>query len=365
MEVILVILLWLYLFLQLLVLAGFFSERPRARIPAILPPVAVLVPARNEADNMGECLDSLLKLNYPKNLLEIWIGNDASTDQTVKLVQQYEQHYPHVHLYEVTENLGSAKAKGNVLAHLVKQCKADYIFVTDADIEVSPSWIAHLLPFLMQDKVGMVSGTTVVDGKSYFEKWQGLEWMLGNGHIIGLDRLGLKSTAVGNNMAFTREAYLATGGYEQMPFSVTEDFQLFKAIRQGRFNTHNLIETRSLNLSKAQTQLGELLHQRKRWLQGAQGLPWYWLFIFMLQALFYPVLIVLLFVHPVMALKLWVVKVLVQTVFLLLISQRLKLKIHWPTLILFEPYSFIMQFLMLGFYALPIKMDWKERKYSN
>jgi cellulose synthase/poly-beta-1,6-N-acetylglucosamine synthase-like glycosyltransferase len=330
-----------------------------------LPRVAVLVPARNEANNILDCLESLVKLNYPKEQLEIWIGNDASTDQTALLVQSYANQYAHIHLYEVTDNLGSAKAKGNVLAHLVNECTAEYIFVTDADIVVSPDWIAHLLPFLCQEKMGMVSGTTVVDGNSFFEKWQGLEWTLGNGHIIGLDRLGLKSTAVGNNMAFTRTAYLATGGYAQMPFSVTEDFQLFKAIRKCGFATQNLIEPRSLNLSKAQTEMRKLLHQRKRWLQGAQGLPWYWLLIFLLQALFYPVVLVLLFMHWVLAVKLWVAKVLVQTVFVLLIAQRLRLKIHWPTLVLFEAYSLLMQFLMLGFYVLPVKMDWKERKYAN
>lgn len=363
MEIILVLVLWLYVLLQLLVLAGFFSERPKAKLPAKLPSVAILVPARNEEKNIEACLNSLLKLNYPKELLEIWVGNDGSTDNTSYLIDQFCNSHQHIKKYEVRETLGTARAKGNVLAHLVNASKAEYVFVTDADIEVGEDWLKHLLSFLLEPKVGMVSGTTVVQGSSYFEKWQGLEWTLGNGHIIGLDRLGLKSTAVGNNMCFTREAYHATGGYENMPFSVTEDFQLFKAIRSKGYQTVNLIEPNSLNFSKAQDHLIPLLHQRKRWLQGATGLPWYWLFIFALQALFYPALIALLFVHAAMALKIWVYKVLVQTVFFILIAQRLKLKIHWPTLILYEPYALLMQFLMVGFYFLPIQMIWKNRLY--
>ena len=363
MEIVLVLLLWLYVFLQLLVLAGFFSERPKAKLPVKLPPVAILVPARNEAHNIVNCLNSLLKLNYPTDLLEIWVGNDGSTDETSALIGEFCNKHTHIKKFEVTQNVGTAKAKGNVLAHLVKECKAEHIFVTDADIEVGADWVRHLLPFLLNPNCGMVSGTTVVNGLSYFEKWQGIEWTLGNGHIIGLDRLGLKSTAVGNNMAFTREAYESTGGYAHMPFSVTEDFQLFKAIRNKGYETVNLMEPPSLNISKAQIHLAPLLHQRKRWLQGATGLPWYWMFIFALQALFYPALIALLFVHAVMALKIWVYKVLVQTVFFILIAQRLKLKIHWPSLLLYEPYALIMQFLMMGFYLMPVKMNWKQRQY--
>jgi cellulose synthase/poly-beta-1,6-N-acetylglucosamine synthase-like glycosyltransferase len=363
MEIVLVFLLWLYVLLQLLVLAGFFSERPKAKLPLKLPSVAILVPARNEAQNITQCLNSLLKLNYPKNLLEIWVGNDSSTDDTSTLIDEFCKKHPHIKKYEVSNNLGTAKAKGNVLAHLVAACQAEYIFVTDADIEVGEDWVKHLLAFLLEPSVGMVSGSTVVTGINYFEKWQGLEWTLGNGHIIGLDRLGLKSTAVGNNMCFTREAYEATGGYQNMPFSVTEDFQLFKAIRAKGYETVNLIEPNSLNFSKAQTHILPLLHQRKRWLQGATGLPWYWMFIFALQALFYPALIALLFVHAVMALKIWAFKVLVQTVFLVLIAQRLRLKIHWPSLILYEPYALVMQFMMMGFYLLPVKMNWKQRRY--
>ena len=47
-----------------------------------LPSVSVIVAARNEEDNIKNCLQSLLELNYPNEKLEIILVNDESTDKT-------------------------------------------------------------------------------------------------------------------------------------------------------------------------------------------------------------------------------------------------------------------------------------------
>ncbi|OYU95460.1 MAG: glycosyl transferase family 2 [Bacteroidetes bacterium B1(2017)] len=362
-ELVIILIAWLYVLLQLLVLAGYLSDRPKALLLKEMPKVAILIAARNEEKSIGGCLASIVKLNYPKDLLEVWVGNDSSEDNTASIVQEFSNQYPFIHLFSVTTNLGSAKAKGNVLAHLVQQSTSPFIFVTDADIEVPTDWIAHLLPHLQNENRGIVSGTTLVDGSTSFAKWQGLEWCLGNGYLIGLDQLGMKSTAVGNNMCFTREAYLATGGYESMPFSVTEDFQLFKAIRQKGYSSLNMLEPNSLTISTAQNNLPSFLHQRKRWMIGAQDLPWYWLFVFGLQALFYPALLALFFMLPKMAILLLLTKMLVQSIYLLLIHKRIRRRINLFEFISFEAYTFFTQLFMIGFYLLPIKMDWKKRRY--
>lgn len=362
-ELVIILLVWLYILLQLIVLAGYLSDRPKPLVLRVKPHVAILIAARNEEKSIGDCLASIVKVNYPKDLLEVWVGNDSSEDNTGPIVQEFAAQYPFIHLFTITTNLGSAKAKGNVLAHLVQQSTSPYLFVTDADIGVPKEWISNLLPQLQQENRGIVSGTTLVDGPSSFAKWQGLEWCLGNGYLIGLDQLGMKSTAVGNNMCFTREAYMATGGYESMPFSVTEDFQLFNAIRQKGFSSLNMLEPKSLTISTAQKDLVSFLHQRKRWMIGAQDLPWYWIFVFGLQALFYPALIILFFMLPKMASMLLLTKMLVQSIYLILLHKRMQRRINLFEFISFEGYTFVTQLLMIGFYLLPIKMDWKKRSY--
>ncbi len=367
-ELSLLLILWLYLCLLLLLLAAYHASKPSQKsftflTEAQLPDISILVPARNEAENIEACLASLIALDYPKNKLSIWIGNDQSTDQTAELVAAFAQQHPHIKLVNITQTLGTARAKGNVLANLLSLVQTDIVFVTDADISVNPQWVKRLLPRVMSKEYGMVSGTTLVQGRTLFHRWQGLEWYFGMGYITAFDQLGVPTTAVGNNMAFTKTAYLATGGYENMPFSVTEDFQLYDAIRKQGFKTYNESHAHSVNLSKAQTTVLGLLHQRKRWLMGARALPWYWTFIFGLQALFYPAIFVLLFVHLKMALHIWLMKAILSQLFLVVMQRRLGQKPDFWAQLGFEGYSVWSTLSMMLFYVGAGKMVWKDRSY--
>ncbi len=362
-EIILILILWIYLVVQLVIFAGVFSE-PRARKKQTdWPFISILVPARNEAEHIESCLKSLLQIDYPAGSYEILVGNDGSTDHTGKIIENLALHNPQIVKYQIEGQLGSAKAKANVLAQLVHKAKGEYIFVTDADITVSKTWVKNLLPHLLEPKMGIVSGTTLIEGPGFFAGMQSLEWLLANGNLLGLDHLGMKGTAVGNNMAFTREAYFKTGGFENIPFSVTEDFQLFNYIRKQGFKTKNLGQRASLNLSKPQTNFMRLLHQRKRWMMGAQGLPWYWFPFFILLSLYAPAIIILFFIHFKLALTILLIKFLLQSVFLIYLQNKFKIKTHYFYLVIFEPYSNLMNFLMLVFYLMPVKMNWKERRY--
>lgn len=369
MEFSLIILLWFYLFFLLILIGAYLSagahKGQESKISEIdLPAVSILIAARNEAQNIEQCLASLLALDYPKDKLNIFIGEDQSSDNTAQLVANFIAPYPNFQLVSINQTLGTAKAKGNVLANLMRLVQTEIIFVTDADITVNPKWIKQLLPKIAKEGNAMVSGTTLVDGKSLFHKWQGLEWYLGTGYIAGFHQLGIPTTAVGNNMAFTKEAYEATGGYENMPFSVTEDFQLYAAIKAKGYLTYNESHPDSVNISAAQHQVKAFLHQRKRWLMGAKALPWYWLFIFGLQASFYPSLLALFFLHFQLGLKIWLLKIILQQVFILIMQQRLKQKKSMLAFFTFEAYSIWSTLAMIGFYFASKPMDWKGRKYN-
>ncbi len=368
-ELTFILILWAYLVLLLVLFAAYLSAGKsngalgnRLELTH-LPEVSILIPARNEEENILKCLESILVLDYPKDKLHILIGDDQSSDNTANLVEAFIEKHPHFQLISIQQTLGSAKAKGNVLANLMRLVQTEIVFVTDADIVVNPKWVKRILPKITEDNCAIVSGTTIVKGAKLFHKWQGLEWYLGTGYIAGFDQLGVPTTAVGNNMAFTKTAYYATGGYENMPFSVTEDFQMYAAIREKGYRSYNESHADSVNISAAQHYIKAFLHQRKRWLMGARALPWYWLFIFGLQALFYPCLAGMLILHLSLAIKIWVVKIVLQQTFLLTMQIRLKQKIEWVAMLSFEFYSIWSTLAMMLFYLVGSKMVWKDRSY--
>lgn len=328
-----------------------------------LPFVSVIIPARNEAHQITRCLESLFELNYPVNKFEVLIGDDSSNDNTAEIVQNLIQGKANFKLIQITENLGKARAKANVLANLAHSAKGEIFAITDADIAVKPDWLRTLVGEFDNPNIAIVSGTTVVKGDSVFEKMQGLEWLYSSGLLIAFEKLGLKGTAVGNNMAFTKEAYYKVGGYENIDFSVTEDFKLYDTFLKAGYQTKNTIKPESLNISSAQKQYKNFLHQRKRWLIGAQDLSITWKLIFLVFGSFYFMVFILSYFSLQSALVIWAIKFILQSFIIILLNNRLKLKNNYLDLLLLEPYYILSNTAILVFYFLPQKMDWKTRTY--
>ena len=360
------VLLGLYLLIQLahlakVVLFG-FDKHPSQLLPTDLPQVSVLVAARNEGENIEACLTHLLAQNYPKHLLTIYVGNDQSTDNTAQLVTQLATQHSQIKLVNITTQLGMAKGKANVLAHLAKQATGSVFFITDADITVKPNWITTMLPFFNK-QVGIVSGTTIVQGHTFLGHMQHTDWLYFMDLLLTFNWFGLKSTAVGNNMAITRVAYEKTGGYESFPFSVTEDFMLFKQVRKQGFKTVNMMHTEAINFSVAAPTWKALLHQRKRWLTGAKGLPFYWWILFAVFASYFPAVLVLAFISWPCALGVAILKWMLQTAAVVVREKKLQLPISIFNLLAYEFYALALTLGTALFFMIPVKFNWKNRYY--
>ena len=123
-------------------------------------------------------------------------------------------------------------------------------------------------------------------------------------------------TAMGNNMLVGKEAYSAVGGFENIPFSVTEDFALAHALIGKGYKPVHQVSHRSLVMTKAEKNLFELMKQRKRWMKGAMSLPWYWILLLALQCGFFPAIIYLLIYNPFLSTGVWLGKVTIQSLFI-------------------------------------------------
>jgi cellulose synthase/poly-beta-1,6-N-acetylglucosamine synthase-like glycosyltransferase len=345
-----------------LVLLRLLWPRPRLPLaPGPLPRVSILVAARNEEATITRCLQSLAALDYPASQLEILIADDASTDGTAAVVRRFIAGKPQFRLLPIGHRLGTARGKGNALAHLCRAATADYFLLTDADMALAPSWVRAMLAAAPAG-VGVVTGITTAGG-GLFGRMQGLDWLFGLSLIRLLTDCGLPVTAVGNNMLVTRAAYESIGGYEALAFSVTEDVQLFAQVVAQGWHYRNLIDPRVLGVSVPQPTVRQLLHQRKRWMKGAGRLPWQLGALFGSYGAFYTVLgwPGLLPLSTMAAV--WAAKVLCQSLFLGITLRQAGHRERLPVLLLYEGYLLVMSLAILAYTVWPGAIQWKERRY--
>jgi cellulose synthase/poly-beta-1,6-N-acetylglucosamine synthase-like glycosyltransferase len=331
-------------------------------------PVSILIAARNEAPTILACLQAIAQLNYPDSAVEVLIGNDQSTDQTATLVTQFIADKPRFHLYTIDSPVAGLTGKANVLAQLARYATGDLLFFTDADTQVPRTWLNQLSQAFVGN-VGVVTGITLPGfamptAPTTFHRLQGIDWLYNLTLVNLLGNLDIPVTAMGNNMAVSRVAYKAVGGYESLPFSVVEDYTLFQAIIRSGFGFRSLLNEQVLASTKAVDTLGAFLQQRKRWMRGATSLPLWMVIPLYIQYLLLPLFLLLGQFAPGLAIGLYLARFAGQTGIILYGLRRIRQTKLWPCTVLFEIYQLLIGPLAVVYYLLPIPIDWKGRRFS-
>ena len=328
----------------------------------LLPQISILIAARNEEKNIKQCVESILAQDYPAEKIEILIGNDASEDKTLEILKGLEFEFANVQIVNITKQMGTAKGKANVLAQLAQLAKGEYFLITDADVVQPKSWARYMVSKAMEG-YDIVTGMTVVRGVSFFASMQRMDWILALGMVKVVSDLGTPITSMGNNMLMSKKAYEQTGGYHQLPFSITEDFLLFRKVVEAGGRTINLMQSEITGYTNPIATFRELLHQRKRWMTGAVQLPLLMVLTLLIQALFFPFIIFLAFQNLALAMVVLVVKVLFQSIFIRKVGKSIAINTSWLTLCFFEFYSSCLSISLMFFYLMPSAVVWKGRKY--
>lgn len=327
---------------------------------------AILIACRNEEQNILPCLQSLFNQDYPSAYFEVWIGDDNSTDRSAEIIQHFIADKPHFHYLKITNTIGELKAKQNVLAQLAHQTDADILLITDADIIAPPQWIKTMVSAFDNENIGIVCGTTYILPKGFFNTLQSIDWLFYMGVANANLDLNIPITAVGNNMAVRTQTYQQIGGYENIPFSITEDYKLFKEIlNRTPYTAKWIFDPRNTNATYGISSLIAWLHQRKRWLKGGKELPFFiWLLIsFNLCAE------ICLYISMIKSISLFLtllaIKTVVNGIFLIVIFNKLNLwKKQWLWAVFVYPiYQMALIPVLFIYFLLPLKVQWKNRTY--
>lgn len=238
--------------------------------PGYAPSVSIIVAARNEEQYIESCLNSLTQLEYPREKLEIIVVNDRSTDRTSEIIEPFAERYPFIKMFSTRQEEGNLRGKTNAVAHGISVSSGEILMFTDADCTVPRKWVQETVQYF-DEKTGVVGGFTVLNANRMFEGIQNLDWIFLFGLASATAGWKIPLTVIGNNLSVRRSAYDATGGYEKIPFSVTEDYSLVQSILK-----HTGLEVRfplnpeTVVLSSACRTWKQLYRQKQRW--GVGGL---------------------------------------------------------------------------------------------
>ena len=147
------------------------ARRPKPVFPKpFLPTVNVLLPVHNGAAWMRQKLESILALDYPRELMTILVISDGSDDGTDDIVREFAGRG--VELLPVPRG-GKARALNAGL----ERAKGEIIFFTDVRQTLDPGSVRHLMTYFADPAVGVVSGELIIrDGRTQEEVHTGLYW---------------------------------------------------------------------------------------------------------------------------------------------------------------------------------------------
>lgn len=268
--------------------------------------LTVIVPARNEAGNIGACLRSILTGSYPANLLEIIVVDDFSEDDTAAQVKQVqaewlaEQSSVSLRLLgladcppEVLFRGGAATAslpgrglpghedtmfspKKKALTLAVAQANGTIIVTTDADCIAPPDWLRHIAAALSEPGRVLLTGPVAIHReRGFLQNFQALDvagmmGITGAGLHMGWQRMGN-----GANLAYRKSVFEEVGGYagNEQAASGDDMFLMQKVATHYPKGVFFLKHPAATVLTEAQPTWAALGQQRLRWGSKNAALP--------------------------------------------------------------------------------------------
>ena len=333
--------------------------------------VTILIPARNEEENIARCLDSLVTQSYPKDKLEIIVIDDDSWDRTANIVRRYCDQYPFVQLITLGKCPKKVSPKKRALKVGIESAQGEIIFTTDADCTVSPNWVRQMISSFEPD-VGVVVGWVMLSPEfevTLFHKMQSLEF-------IGLTTAGMGSIgaddpiiANGANLALRRRTFEDVHGYEgnEHILSGDDDLLLQKVDRSSDWKIKSATLSDTFVFTRPAPDVNYFINQRIRWASKSliykkKSLVFfliavYFFYLLLLIALPFSIRYFTIFPYPIIAL---LIKMAVDFLLILkgtaLVSRRDLRKFFLITELFQIPYI-----IYVGFASIVEKFDWKGR----
>lgn len=273
--------------------------------------VSVLIAARNEEKNIEKLLESLKKQSFPKELFEVIIVNDHSTDNTDEIINDFINKNKELDVKLLkAEKTGKKHAISQALHFAINEL----VIVTDADCVLNDLWIESIVGFYQEEKCKMILAPVLLSpAENLFEKMQVLEHLSLIGSTAGSASIGFPVMCNGANMAYERKAALEVEKFRK-DFEIPSGDDMFLLEQFVKCYGHNnvkfLLSKSAVVKTKTCKTIKDFIRQRRRWVSKTKSYTSWKVIVTALIVLFFNLSIISLLVSAFFVPALWSIYIL-------------------------------------------------------
>lgn len=253
-----------YVLLILAFWLGWEKSQPCQQFSEKQPPVSIIIAVRNEEENIVNLLTDISEQSYPKQLLEIIIVNDHSTDSTASKVEEFAIE---VEFELILINLQEEEGKKAALNKGINSANNEIILTTDGDCRADSEWVASMMACFNNDNIQLVSGPVrMYPQASVWQRFQSIEFSSLISAGAATLSLGWPTMANAANLAYRKAAYTRVSDLSKQNISSGDDIFLLHEISRS-YNDAIIFcrDSRAIIDTEPASALSTFYHQRKRW----------------------------------------------------------------------------------------------------
>lgn len=232
--------------------------------------ISVIIPVRNESENILQLLYDLNKQKLSSNQFEVIVVNDDSTDDTIEKILGNRMNFKFqlkiCHLKVEEGFKGSHKKRALTLG--IENSKGDYIVTTDGDCRVPTQWLSTLKKIITEQNPACITGPVTFEKENtLFKDMQIMEFAFLIGTGASSLHMGFPNMCNGANLSFSKKAFLEVKGYEDNTHipSGDDEFLMHKIFKKYPGKVYFLKSKNFIVTTKAKDDFKSLFYQRRRW----------------------------------------------------------------------------------------------------
>ena len=256
-------------------------EFPSENSPAEIR-FSIIIPFRNEAENLPILLKSLTEINYPNSKFEIILVNDESGDNSMEIIEGFPQLHSDFRIKVLYNERTSNSPKKDAINTAINSAQFEYIITTDADCQVPGNWLKSYNDFILKTGNKLVAGPVALNSlpaantnnkrKNILRNFEDLDVLSLQASTGGTCGIGKAFMCNGANLCYEKQAFLEVSGFTgNDSIASGDDVFLLQKFQQENYKIGFLKSKEVLVYTKPQQSFGNLVSQRIRWASKASA----------------------------------------------------------------------------------------------